>query len=564
MSYTITPQSTIHFVKTKLEKDYEHTLDFANKQAQTNFFNNLVSVDVSYNDFTYVKKDGYVTIPKPLDQMLSYNYLFYENNGFPNSKRYYCFITKMEYVSENDTRVYFETDVIQTYLFDLTWNNTFVEREHTSSDGLGEHTIDERLDTGEYIINGSNNGVTIKSLVSSNPATGSPNLDLCCVVAGITFDVSNMSSSSSYDGGGTYGGVYSGLTYITFPNSVDVIAFIKESATYSKSDGIQTLFMCPKLLTGIDPSNWETSSRWQNYTGTYNFRYYKCEKTTNYTRFTEPSIEISVPTSIDGYTPKNNKVLCYPYNYLYCTNFNGAENVFKYELFNLNQVTPNCTFHINGVLSPSCSISMVSLNYQVENSTNNQMFAIPCGKFPQCSWDKDEYTNWLVSNGANRIVSYLTGSATAILGATAIATGAGAVVGGGMIIGGVSTIGNTIAQGIQHSLVPNSAKGTTNNGDILFASGVLGYGFYKMSIKQETARVIDNYFQMYGYKVNRVKVPNLRSRRYWNFIKTIKCNVEGDIPQEDLEKIREICDKGITFWHNNSIMFNYNLTNSIV
>ena len=69
---------------------------------------------------------------------------------------------------------------------------------------------------------------------------------------------------------------------------------------------------------------------------------------------------------------------------------------------------------------------------------------------------------------------------------------------------------------------------------------------------------------MFGYKVNVLKTPQFTSRRYWNFIKTIDCNVDGDIPQEDLNVIRNCFNTGITFWHDPSNMYNYNLDNTIV
>ena len=85
-----------------------------------------------------------------------------------------------------------------------------------------------------------------------------------------------------------------------------------------------------------------------------------------------------------------------------------------------------------------------------------------------------------------------------------------------------------------------------------------------MSVRAEYARIIDDFFTMYGYKVNVVKTPSITGRRYWNFVKTVDCNIEGDVPQEDLLIIRNIFNKGCAFWHGASNMGNYNLTNSIV
>ena len=85
-----------------------------------------------------------------------------------------------------------------------------------------------------------------------------------------------------------------------------------------------------------------------------------------------------------------------------------------------------------------------------------------------------------------------------------------------------------------------------------------------MTIKQEYARIIDNFFSAYGYRVNSYKLPNLTGRTYWNYIKTIGCNITADIPQEDLQEIKDMFDNGITLWHDTSKFLDYSQNNTIV
>ena len=81
----------------------------------------------------------------------------------------------------------------------------------------------------------------------------------------------------------------------------------------------------------------------------------------------------------------------------------------------------------------------------------------------------------------------------------------------------------------------------------------------------EFAKIIDDYFSMYGYKINEIGIPNITGRENWNYVKTINCNFDGDgIPQTDMETIRKMFDNGVTFWHNPSTMYNYNNSNNIV
>ena len=75
--------------------------------------------------------------------------------------------------------------------------------------------------------------------------------------------------------------------------------------------------------------------------------------------------------------------------------------------------------------------------------------------------------------------------------------------------------------------------------------------------------VIDKYFDMFGYKVNRVKLPNKAHRGRWWYTKTIDVNIDGAIPNDDLNKIKDVYNKGITFWRNSDEIQNYSLSNGI-
>ena len=126
------------------------------------------------------------------------------------------------------------------------------------------------------------------------------------------------------------------------------------------------------------------------------------------------------------------------------------------------------------------------------------------------------------------------------------------------------SIGSSVGEIYQHSKIPNQAKGNVNCGDINYAMDKFGFEIYPMCIKQEYAKIIDNYFNMFGYKVNEVKTPNLKSRRNYNYIKTINADFTGNFNQFDLKKINDIFNKGIRFWHNTSNFLNYSVNNDII
>ena len=82
-----------------------------------------------------------------------------------------------------------------------------------------------------------------------------------------------------------------------------------------------------------------------------------------------------------------------------------------------------------------------------------------------------------------------------------------------------------------------------------------------MQISAEYAKIIDDYFDMFGYAKKKKKIPNTSIRPHWNYVKTNGCVLSGNSPADDVRKICGIYDNGITFWKNASEIGNYSLDN---
>ena len=85
--------------------------------------------------------------------------------------------------------------------------------------------------------------------------------------------------------------------------------------------------------------------------------------------------------------------------------------------------------------------------------------------------------------------------------------------------------------------------------------------FTRYSIKSQFAQRIDEYFDMYGYQTNSLKIPNINNRPNWNYIKTAGINLIGDIPEIDLQEIKSLFNEGFTIWHNTSTFLDYSQNN---
>ena len=85
-----------------------------------------------------------------------------------------------------------------------------------------------------------------------------------------------------------------------------------------------------------------------------------------------------------------------------------------------------------------------------------------------------------------------------------------------------------------------------------------------MSITSQFAQIIDKYFDVYGYKTNLLKTPNVAHRQNWWYTKTINVNIVGNVPNDDMNKIKEAYNNGLTFWRNPANFLNYSVSNGIV
>lgn len=534
MANTITE---VRLLAVPLENDYMHTLHFADKSAQTNYF--IGRTKKNRSDFSYQRKDKIIRYPEHIDSLLGCNYVMYKNSAY-SSKWFYAFITKMEYINDECTHIYIETDVIQTWLFDYHVKPSFIEREHVDNDKVGLHTVPERLETGDYICN-----MHTKAGYASN--------DDLVIVVGATKNPDGDNVS-----GRLYNNIYSGVNYYTFRNNTEGAQQLEEwMAGYAEDgavDAITCMFLAPEKLTVLKSDHTTTG------TNTIDTQYINLED------------ELEINTKIDitnetlnGYTPRNKKLLTFPYRYLLTSNNSGAGVVYNYEYFTdlteaQNIIEPR--FKIEGALTAGCSIRIIPINYKY--IARNDEEGLNMGKFPCLNWTSDVYTNWLTQNGVNIALSAIGSVGTIVAGVGLMATGAGALAGAGTIASGVMGVANTIGEVYQHSLQPPQAEGNLNSGDVITASGNNDFHFYDMTIKKEYARIIDGYFNMYGYKVNRVGVPSHSHRENYWYTKTIDVNIDGDIPNEDLQIIKNCYNKGITFWNNPANIGNFSVSNNII
>ncbi|MBQ9012861.1 MAG: hypothetical protein IJ094_04770 [Bacilli bacterium] len=533
----IAPNSKIKLIKNPLKLDSNNEIMFASKEAQYNYFNSLPKLE--FDELTYIRTDGVLRIETDdsgngltYEDLLGYNFCMYQNTHFDN-KWFYAFITDIKWVNPSLTDLKLETAYFQTWQFDLIYKDSFIEREHVDNDTIGLHTIPEGLETGEYIVN-----------------------DISKIDLGLSWYV--MGVTKRYDsnwsrGGGIYNGIYSGKTYYAVRTSADVDGLIQVYDSAGYGEDIAELFIVPAKLIGnptYDVSN----------------PIYRIPQSA--LKEEVESITITRPNSLNGYVPKNNKLFTHPFQYILVDNNAGSSSDYHYELF----TNPNsCKFSVIGALTPGTSMVLLPIAYLNSNSNPTQgndlmpnllNYGMQLGKFPTCNWNTDLYTNWLTQNGVNMTYGPYIAMAQNLIGGISHQNIEGGAVSG--VISGINAITNNMIQKYQHSFSPNQSKGNANSGDVITSCFANTPHFYKMSIKYEYAKACDDYFSLFGYKVNRVGTPHLHVRNYFDFIKTINVNIEGDVPESDLNHIRSMFNNGIRFWHDTTNYLNFSVNNNII
>ena len=125
----ITPNTRIILLKCPISLSNKHQITFANSEAQYNYFYNLPKIEE--DDAQYQRKDNVIRFPAHADSLQEYNYCMYQNNNYGN-KWFYAFITNISYVNDGCSYISIKTDVFQTWQFNLTWKQSFIEREMIS------------------------------------------------------------------------------------------------------------------------------------------------------------------------------------------------------------------------------------------------------------------------------------------------------------------------------------------------------------------------------------------------------------------------------------------------
>ena len=339
MAY-IQPDTTIELYKNvPLDKSYRNTVNYSDSTAQYNDFK-------QYKYKTYEKQSyqrwglGTIRIEEQHDSIYDCNYMIFYNPTL--KKKIYCFVDGVSYVSNNVTEVYYTIDVLQTYMFEYSFGKCFVEREHTYTDIQGTNTQPEGLELGaEYVNDGTPTEFIVTSFRYIILATQRP--------SGVT-----------PVGLGLRNGIPDGLVTMVFDNVTDLSNKIAEYINAGLEDAIVQLYMAP------------TNSTYNN-----NIEYQH--------------------TKLNAYTPKNKKLLTYPYCYVQVGNNLGNYVELHYERMGAlsTDAKRKLEYRVTTLDFPQpIMVFEPNINY----ISPNRAYQLTYSVFPTCAFAGDSFKVWWAQN----------------------------------------------------------------------------------------------------------------------------------------------------------------------
>ena len=283
--------------------------------------------------------------------------------------------------------------------------------------------------------------------------------------------------------------------------------------------------------------------------------------------------DLSKPSTVDGYTPINKKCFTYPYCFVNITNNNGSSLYGQFELsddknsvkfrYYFPCIEGNTSF---GYLAEYDGVSK-NFDKSLQGQTNIELPFVTNTFSAYMSANQNSIANQYSTIDRNEKASIAKSGingAVGLIGNIATKNVAGAV---SSVLGTAGGVADAMLssynqrQAIDSSLKDVESKANVSHGAYTgvgnIICGQIGFKGQLITVTAENIKMIDDYFSMFGYKVNTIKVPQFTSRKYWNYIKTSGINMIGNIPQDALNVLKQMFNNGVTMWHDLSYMYRY-------
>lgn len=581
------PQGIIRLGCVPWNNSYTHIRYYDSLDAQLSDITSMCAIATM--DYVYIGRNRTIKVDMEADRLYHVNYMMYRNPSITN-RWIYCFITDVKYINDHTTELAIETDIFQTYLYGVDWTlpACMIERAHSATESERLMVTPEPDFPLLYNVDDVNRNFFQLGAVVVVTA------DVPIKDTSINISLINPDGYKALKAPTSiYRGVANGCAYYVFPLIKDaggnvtseyLETFLSGLTQAGAVDSIVAIMSVPSFAQRISTE------------GLLDVSGKGVQQTWN-----DAAQEFSIPARgklLNGYKPKNRKLLYYPYNFCRVTDYQGSVTDLRYELMGntvdeSGTVIPMTKIKVKYEINPSCQAYAYPTHYRGLTDDVESGFTTSCGALG--SWSTDTYKSWMAQNsgivGLNVAKSMLTMAGgtmpinTAAANYIAEANGTDPLPHNeaarvGAISSGAVGLLDTAAQVDYMTRQPDHVHGQTNY-STMWTLGMQGIVTERMALTPEYAEQIDRFFDVFGYAYGRVSAFSLSdafwsAHPYWGYIKTQGANprsmnvasttavpVSGGrgTPASVLRIIASVFDSGTTFWNTTSGFGDYSQNN---
>lgn len=500
------------------DNNYDYTKMFATSAEQSTYFNSLGSIDVAEHNYIKVNDSFNVNYEFDYLQNEGVNYVIFDN-GYINI---YAFIVKKEFVRKEVTRLIYEVDVLQTFMFNFNTKNSFIERKACSISELTD--FDEGLNFGNHKIV-SDTTVFEKGATYFAMFKGFKNFEVTTDTNGkIThyaeIPSSNNKPSTSIDGI-NYPLFFMPLSTGNVPNIIadhpSLVGIVRfPSCTYTTQE-----IKIPFLTKLEDNTGYFTSDFLTNVADT---------------------ITSTTHSGSGGSVAKGEVVDFFPYTFYVLTDGEGEPLVMqpqdlpssisvvgKYALSH----QPIERFYVEGYKGDNSG--------KVFNITNTNQMMLPTGTSEGMAYISANGASMKMSRDNQVVDNVINGISTV---ASAVATNGMSLAFGGVgsVVSGINKV-READQRTKDIMATPSSISSYGTPSTRVAFGTNSVRVLKYTISDLAKNKIRNFISRYGNKYNNYATIDLKT--YKGYIKFISPDIDSTIDNIYISKINEILERGI-------------------
>lgn len=507
------------------------------------YFNALTKI-FTYSNAKYIKKNSTIDLPVIFDNIEKCNYIRY-NNGEGLGWEY-AFVNHKEFISFGLTRIDTQYDV---------WINNLEILKNYSKDVL----VSRASSNPRALINPYSDAPSY----STNASHPIPfDIDMTDMLH-IVFKDTNSAS----DGGSI-------VNYYDVVESIDMVLTDDLDLSIFNDEMVKAIFYYTIPTTLLDRYYRKIAYVGASSTPYTGFGYDVINNSTTDVNVYRGDISLFYPQIAEEFD--DYKSLTYPYTKLMIkTSYEEKElNIYDFGAINI-------------FANISLSACGVTIYYRIPSKNGIYLIKDVGYQIPTVV---TAYDTWLAynRNHKQRMELQLTSqiargsiNATGQITSGAISMASGDISGVSNVIGGISTMANTTVSAIESvnlykynisdlKKAPANVFVCDSIDDMIMVMRNRGIAFYHYTMSPSEYKMVESYWNEFGYKINDYKPFNslIRTRKYYNFLQISSPYIPNIFCNEDSAIIRQILSKGVHIYHtwyqdNNQVQYGELLSNSV-